>query len=41
MSFWKKDLIKVNGYDENMTGWGREDSELSVRLLNNGISKKK
>ena len=41
MSFWRKDLIKINGYNENMTGWGREDSELSVRLLNNGISKKK
>lgn len=40
MAFWKKDLIKVNGYNEKLTGWGREDSELAVRLLNVGINKK-
>ncbi len=39
MSFWKDDLIEVNGYDENMAGWGREDSELSARLVNNGLKK--
>ncbi len=41
MSFWKKDLISVNGYDEEMTGWGREDSEISVRLVNAGLTKRK
>jgi predicted glycosyltransferase involved in capsule biosynthesis len=39
MSFWKEDLIKVNGYDEEMTGWGREDSEISARLVHNRIKK--
>lgn len=39
MSFWKADLIKVNGYNEVMTGWGREDSEISVRLINVGINR--
>ena len=39
MSFWKDDLLKVNGYDENITEWGREDSELSARLINNGLKK--
>jgi len=37
LSFWKKDFIAVNGYNEEMTGWGREDSELIVRMMNNGI----
>lgn len=41
MSFWKKDLELVNGYEEKVEGWGREDSELAVRLFNNGIKKKR
>jgi hypothetical protein len=40
MSFWKKDFILVNGYNEDMTGWGREDSEICVRLVNAGIIKR-
>ncbi|MEE9350242.1 MAG: glycosyltransferase [Flavobacteriaceae bacterium] len=41
MSFWKSDLLKINGYDEDMVGWGREDSELSARLINIGLKKHK
>lgn len=41
VSFWKTDFIAVNGYNEDMTGWGREDSELMVRMLNNGVSGKR
>jgi hypothetical protein len=37
VSFWREDFVKINGYNEAMTGWGREDSEMVVRLLNNGI----
>lgn len=37
MAFWREDLIRVNGYDEGFTGWGREDTELAVRLNNSGI----
>jgi GT2 family glycosyltransferase len=37
MAFWKKDLLKVNGYDESFTGWGKEDNELAVRLQNAGV----
>jgi glycosyltransferase involved in cell wall biosynthesis len=37
VSFWRADFIKINGYNEDMIGWGREDSEMVVRLLNNGI----
>lgn len=36
MSFWKSDLLAINGFNEDMTGWGREDSEISARLINLG-----
>ncbi len=39
MSFWKKDLVLVNGYNEDFNGWGHEDSELTVRLMNAGKRK--
>jgi len=37
MSFWKKDILTVNGYNEDIVGWGREDTELVIRLYNKGI----
>jgi glycosyltransferase involved in cell wall biosynthesis len=37
MSFWRKDLLKVNGYNELFRGWGSEDCELAARLINIGI----
>ena len=37
LSYWRKDFIAVNGYDETMEGWGREDSEFVIRLLNSGV----
>ena len=40
-SFWKEDFIKTNGYNEDMTSWGKEDTELSVRLMNSGLQKHK
>lgn len=40
MSFWKEDLIAVNGYDNDLQGWGHEDEELSWRLVNLGVQKK-
>lgn len=36
MAFWRDDLIKVNGYNEDLRGWGREDNEISCRLENIG-----
>jgi len=36
-AFWRKDAIKVNGFNEEFVGWGREDSEFTVRLLNAGL----
>jgi len=35
--FWRADLLEVNGFDERMAGWGREDTELGVRCYNAGI----
>jgi glycosyltransferase involved in cell wall biosynthesis len=40
MGVWKKDLIKVNGYDEEYEGWGKEDSDLGNRLYNLGLLRK-
>jgi glycosyltransferase involved in cell wall biosynthesis len=37
MSFFRSDCIRVNGFNEDFTGWGREDSEFAVRLINSGI----
>ncbi len=37
VSFWKRDVIAVNGYNEEFEGWGREDSELIIRMMNNGV----
>jgi len=39
MSFFKKDCIDVNGFNEDFIGWGREDSEFVVRLYNIGIKR--
>lgn len=40
MAFWKSDLYLVNGYDLSFTGWGREDTDISMRLIHAGIKKK-
>jgi len=37
LAIWREDLAKVNGYNEAFIGWGREDSELAVRLMNCGV----
>lgn len=36
-SFWKHDFIAVNGYNNELEGWGHEDIELAARLTNLGI----
>lgn len=37
MSFWREGFIKVNGFNENLVGWGIDDSEMIQRLLNVGV----
>jgi len=39
-AFHKQDAIEVNGFNEEFVGWGREDSEFTVRLINNGIRRR-
>ena len=34
---WKDDFLLISGFDENYIGWGYEDSDLVIRLINNGI----
>ena len=36
-SLWREDMVRVNGYNEAFTGWGREDSEFAARLMNAGV----
>lgn len=40
MAFWRKDLIRVNGYNEDLVSWGHEDSELAYRLVFAGVHKR-
>ena len=40
MAFFKQDCIAINGFNNDFEGWGKEDSEFVVRLLNNGVNRK-
>jgi len=40
LAFWKADFIRVNGYDNELTGWGHEDEELASRFIHVGVWKK-
>jgi len=40
MSFYRKDCININGFNNDFEGWGREDSEFVVRLMNSGVKRK-
>lgn len=41
VSFWREDFIAINGYNETFEGWGREDSDLVIRLGNKGVLAKR
>ncbi len=40
LGVWTADFRAVNGFDERFEGWGFEDSDLAVRLLNHGVRRK-
>jgi glycosyltransferase involved in cell wall biosynthesis len=40
MAFWRSDLDSVDGFDAAFTGWGREDSDIFVRMIRNGVRRK-
>ena len=41
LSYWRSDFIEINGYNEDFEGWGREDSDLVIRLGNKGVMGKR
>jgi glycosyltransferase involved in cell wall biosynthesis len=41
MSFWRDDILAINGFDEDYTGWGTgEDSDIGTRLYHLGRLRK-
>lgn len=40
MAIWRADLDRVDGFDADYSGWGKEDSDLIVRLLHSGARRK-
>ena len=40
VAFYKKDCLSVNGFNNEFEGWGKEDSEFFMRLMNKGINRK-
>jgi hypothetical protein len=40
LAVWRSDLDRIDGFDASFTGWGREDSDLMVRLLHAGVRRK-
>lgn len=40
LAFWRNDLLGVKGFDESFEGWGFEDSDLVIRIINNGKKRK-
>jgi glycosyltransferase involved in cell wall biosynthesis len=40
LAVWRRDLECIDGFDAAYVGWGKEDSDLVVRLLHAGIGRK-
>lgn len=40
MAYWRDDLVRVNGFNEDFIEWGYEDSELAYRLHFSGVRKR-
>jgi glycosyltransferase involved in cell wall biosynthesis len=40
LAVWRCDLDQVDGFDASFSGWGREDSDLLIRLLHAGVRRK-
>jgi len=37
LSLYKKDIERINGYDESFIGWGGEDEDLGIRLAASSV----
>jgi glycosyltransferase involved in cell wall biosynthesis len=40
LAVWRSDLERVDGFDADYSGWGKEDSDILVRLLHAGVRRK-
>ena len=40
LAVWRSDLDRVDGFDADYSGWGKEDSDIIVRLLRTGVRRK-
>jgi glycosyltransferase involved in cell wall biosynthesis len=40
LAVWRPDLDRVDGFDAGYSGWGKEDSDIIVRLLRAGVRRK-
>ncbi len=40
LAVWRADLDQIDGFDAAFSGWGKEDSDLIVRLLHAGLRRK-
>ncbi len=40
LAIWGADLDRMDGFDADYNGWGKEDSDILVRLLHGGVHRK-
>ena len=40
LAIWRSDLDRIDGFDADYTGWGKEDSDVIIRLLHAGVRRK-
>jgi glycosyltransferase involved in cell wall biosynthesis len=40
LAVWRKDFYAIKGFDESFEGWGHEDADLAIRLINTSILRK-
>ncbi len=40
LGVWREDFFRIDGLDESYDGWGCEDSDLAIRLINSGKFRK-
>jgi hypothetical protein len=40
LAIWRSDLDRVDGFDADYRGWGKEDSDIIARLFHAGVRRK-